>query len=99
MVNKNRETLVKEVDERVRRITCNVKKKMVFWIRPNLLEDQQPPKGIFLIRNIFEIAQIVFFKFSDVWWQRHNKMELPTDVNLHFLLNEYEELSFPLFLK
>ena len=26
----NRETLMKEVDERVRRITCNVKKKVVF---------------------------------------------------------------------
>ena len=91
---------MKEVDERVRRITCNVKKKVVFWKRPNLLKHHLPQKGIFfLIRNIFEIAQIVFFRFSDVWCEHPNRMELPTDVNLHFLLNEYEELSFSLFLK
>ena len=58
------------------------------------------PKGyFFLIRNIFEIAQIVFFRFSGVLCEHQNKMELPTDVDLHFFLNEYEELSFPLFLK
>ena len=91
--------LEKAVDERVRCITCNVKKKCSFEWDQNLLKDQLPQKGIFLIRNIFEIAQIVFFRFSGVLCEHQNKMELPTDVDLHFFLNEYEELSFPLFLK
>ena len=49
----NRETLMKEVDERVRRITCNVKKKVVFFKRPNLLKHHLPQKGIFFNKEYF----------------------------------------------
>ena len=79
--------------------TKNLFTKLDFEQDQNLPKDKLPQKGMFLIRNIFEIAQIVFFRFSGVLCEHQNKMELPTDVDLHFFWNEYEELSFPLFLK
>ena len=77
-----------------------MKEKNGLLNKTKFAQTSSTPKGyFFLIMNIFEIAQIVFFRFSDVWCEHPNRMELPTDVNLHFLLSDYEELSFPLFLK